>query len=61
LILVIIEGLSVLFKRAAEKDFFKGLNLSGSLCISLLKYADDTDIFYPASLEKLLIVKRLLR
>jgi len=60
LFLIAVEGLSVLFQRAASNDLFKGIPFGDSFCLSHLQYADDTLIFMPANLHMVKTVKRIL-
>ena len=58
---IAVQGLTVLFNRASDSGYFKGLQTSQGHHITHLQYADDTLIFLPNDYTSLLHVKRILR
>jgi len=58
---IAVEGLSVLFQRAATSNIFRGIDFGSNNFLSHLQYTDDTLVFMPASLRALQSVKRVLR
>ena len=58
---IAVQGLTILFNRASDSGYFKGLQTSQGHHITHLQYADDTLIFLPNDYTSLLHVKRILR
>jgi hypothetical protein len=53
--------LTVLFNKASNSDYFKGLQTTLGHHITHLQYADDTLIFLPNDYSSMLHAKRILR
>jgi mannosylglycoprotein endo-beta-mannosidase len=58
---IAVQGLTVLFNRASDSSYFKGLQTSPRHHITHLQYADDTLIFLSNDYSSLLHAKRILR
>ena len=58
---VVIKGLSILFQKASRGNILKGLQFASGIFLSHLQYTDDTLIFIPIDIDKLVQVKRILR
>jgi len=57
---IAVQGLTVLFNRASDSGYFKGLQTFPGHHITHLQYADDTLIFLPNDYSSLLDAKRIL-
>jgi len=57
---LVVEGLSVLFKRASIPRYFKGIDFMNGLSLSHLQYTDDT-LFVPNNDNSLMNFKRILK
>lgn len=61
LFLIAVEGLKCLLDKAKEMGLIDGVWINSSITsLSLLQFADDTLIFFPADLEKLKNLRRVL-
>ncbi|KAK2654117.1 hypothetical protein Ddye_013973 [Dipteronia dyeriana] len=59
---MVVEGLSLLLKKAHDMDMIKGVTFGDNIIhISHLQYADDTMLFLESNLKSLLTIKRILR
>jgi len=58
---IAVQGLTVLFNRASDSGYFKGLQTFQGHHITHLQYANDTLIFLPNDYSSLLHAKRILR
>jgi len=58
---IAVQGLTVLFNRASDSGYFKGLQTFPGHHITHLQYADDTLIFLSNDYSSLLHAKRILR
>lgn len=59
---MVAEAFNGLMLKARESGIIKGLDvISGNIWISYLQFADDTLLFYEASMEELFGVKVVLR
>jgi len=58
---IVAGSLSVLFQKASSGNILKGLQFALGIFLSHLQYADDTLIFIPTDIYKLVQIKRILK